>query len=264
VCAVLLPGAPAKADSKNASQHLGIEGHATFDLPRADYRPRPLDDRTEVILRVESNTPTADGQHRYELFFMGLEPGDYSLADFLMRPDGSRPDELAGIRLHAQAILPDDHSGQLTAYVPRRFPFIGGYRVFLGFVTLLWVGGIVGFVMSYRKRRKVDQPVVLTPEPTIAERLRPLVEAAARGQLSVEEKAQVERLLTGFWRERLGLPEARMADAVAQLKAHAEAGALLGAVERWLHRREGASAEQISELLAPYRHAPAPNNGGAA
>jgi hypothetical protein len=93
--------------------------------------------------------------------------------------------------------------------------------------------------------------------------LRPLVEAAARGELSIEEKAQVERLLTGFWREKLRLPEQRMADALAELKAHTEAGALLRALERWLHRREGASAEQISSLLAPYRDAPATSHGGA-
>jgi hypothetical protein len=217
-----------------------------------------------VILRVESVTPVAGNQHRYELFFMGLEPGDYSLADFLMRPDGSRPDELASIRLHAQSLLPDDHNGQLTAFVPRRFPFIGGYRVFLGFVALLWVGGIVGFVLSYRKRKSTQAPVMLAPEPSFAERLRPLVEAAARGELSNEEKAQVERLLTGFWREKLRLPEQRMADALTQLKAHTEAGALLRALERWLHRREGASAEQINDLLAPYRQTQMAMNGGVA
>jgi hypothetical protein len=260
---MLLSRIPAPAEATNASQHLGIEGRAIFELPRADYRPRPLDDRTEVILRVESITPATGNRHRYEIYFMGLEPGDYSLAEFLMLPDGSRPDELATIRLRPQSLLPDDHNGQLTGYVPRRFPFVGGYRVFLILAVLLWVGGIIGFVMSYRQRKTTAAPVLTAPLPTFAERLRPLVEAAARGELSIEEKAQVERLLTGFWREKLRLPEQRMADALAELKAHTEAGALLRTLERWLHRREGASAEQISSLLAPYRDAPATSHGGA-
>ena len=57
-----------------------------------------------------------------------------------------------------------------------------------------------------------------------------------------------------------------MAESISQLKAHAEAGELLRALERWLHRPGGAAREEISSLLEPYRHIPAPipAEGGAA
>jgi hypothetical protein len=84
-----------------------------------------------------------------------------------------------------------------------------------------------------------------------------LVEAAAAGELGPEGQAQLERLLTGYWRERLALPELRMAEAVMRLKAHAEAGELLRALERWLHRPGGISATEVSVLLEPYRQRPA-------
>jgi hypothetical protein len=264
---LLCPGVAFAADPTNTppTRAIGIEGRVSLDLPRGDYRPRPLDDRTELILRIEAVTNVAANQHRYEFHYMGLEPGAYSLAQYLIHPDGSLAMELSNTLVHVQAVLPLDHDGKLTSYTPGRFPFIGGYRVFLGLVALLWVGGIAGFVISYRKRRVVAVPVVVVPEPSFAERIRPLVEAAAAGKLSLEDKAQLERLMMGFWREKLHLPvEQRMAESLDQLKAHAQAGELLRALERWLHQRAGATAQEVNALLEPYRRVTPSGTGGDA
>jgi hypothetical protein len=69
----------------------------------------------------------------------------------------------------------------------------------------------------------------------------------------------------GYWREKLNLPELRMAECLSRLKAHAEAGELLRALECWLHRPAGVTKEEISALLQPYRSitAPAAVEGGA-
>ncbi len=250
---------PAATNSTNTASHnIGIEGKVTVALPKPDYKPRPLDDRTELILRIESVKPLPNGQHSYEFFYMGLEPGAYKLADYLMRPDGSRPDELGDIRIQVRAMLPDDHDGKLNAYVPRLFPFIGGYRVMLGVIGVVWIGGIAAFILASRRKRVIEQPVLVAPQPSFAERLRPLVEDAAAGKLSVEGQAQLERLLMGFWREKLNLPQLRMAESLLRLKAHSEAGELLRALERWLHRPDGASQEEITALLQPYRNVPGP------
>jgi hypothetical protein len=70
----------------------------------------------------------------------------------------------------------------------------------------------------------------------------------------VDEQAALERLLMGYWRDKLRLDEARMADMLQQLKRHAEAGAILRAVERWLHKPGAApGASEINALLEPYR-----------
>src|SRR6185436_354286 len=98
--------------------------------------------------------------------------------------------------------LPEDHDGTLRPFVPRPFPWIGGYRVFLGLLGVVWLGGIVGFVMVNRHKPEAIQPILAGPQPSLAERLRPFVEAAAGGKLSVEGKAELERLLIAYWRER--------------------------------------------------------------
>lgn len=258
----------ASPSATNASfRNVGIEGSVSIILPRADYRPLPLDDRTELILRIDKITALASNQHRYEFFYMGLEPGGYKLADFLIRPDGSRPDELGELRLHVRSLLPDDHDGRLNAYTPRRFPFIGGYRAFLGLLACLWVGGLALYLYVTRKKPAIESVALVQPPPSFAERLRPLVEEAAAGRLNVEGQANLERLLMGYWRDKLDLPHLRMAEALARLKAHAEAGELLRALERWLHRPGHVTSQEIASLLQPYRNLPAPAlavEGGAA
>jgi hypothetical protein len=137
--------------------------------------------------------------------------------------------------------------------VARPFPWFGGYRMFLGLLALLWVAGIAAFAWFGRKRKVLAAPVVSVPPPTYAQRMRPFVEAAAAGNLSADGQAELERLMTGYWREKLALPDQRMADALAELKRHPDAGALIRALERWLHRPGGATRGEITGLLEPYR-----------
>lgn len=241
------------AQTNAAGQSIGIEGRAVVTLPASDYQPKPLDDRTELILRIEKTEPAGADGTRYHFHFIGLESGGYLLADYLVRPDGSRPDEIGEVRLRVEAILPDEHDGQLNAYVSGRFPFIGGYRALMATLGGVWLLGFVGFAIAGRKKRRAPTPLAIEPVPSFAERLRPLVEEAATGRLTIEGQATLERLLMGYWRDRLALPDVRMSEALAQLKAHSEAGAILRAMERWLHQPGGASPSEIRTLLEPYR-----------
>ena len=256
VIAVLAVVLFTKTNASPATRNLGIEGVSTMVLPRADYQARPMDDRSELLLNIQSVKPVDAGGFRYEIQYMGLEPGEYSLAEFLILPDGSRPEEIKDFRLHVRSELPEDHNGQLEQMSAAPFPFIGGYRIFLGFLGLLWVAGIVMFIRSYRKKKVVIDETVVVPEPGFAERIRPLVESAAAGTITLEDQTLLQRLLMGFWREKLDLTEPRVAEAVLLLKQHPVAGELLRAMERWLHRPGVSSAAEINPLLEPYRNAP--------
>ena len=235
---------------------IGIEGEVTVMLDRGDYLPKPLDDRTPLILRVEKIKPAADGRFSYDFHYIGFEPGFYKLADYLTHPDGSPAAELGEAEVEVRSVLPPDHDGALNAYVPRPFPWFGGYRMLLGGLAVVWVLGLFVFIWFGRRKKVVVEEAVVLPEPTYAERMRPLVEAAAGGELTASGQAELERLMTGYWREKLALPKQRMATALAALKHHPEAGSLLRALERWLHRPGGASPAEVDELLEPYRHLP--------
>lgn len=237
---------------------IGIEGDVNIVLDRGDYQPKPLDDRTPLILRIENITPVDGGRFSYDFHYIGFEAGTYPLSDYLILPDGSPAAEVGGVTVEVRSILPPDHDGKLNPHVPRPFPWVGGYRMMLVGLAAVWVLGLFAFYWVGRRRKVLEIVEVIPPPPSYAERMRPLVEAAAAGNLSVGGQAELERLMTGYWREKLALPEKRMADSLAALKRHPDAGALLLALERWLHRPGGASRGDIDGLLEPYRNLTAP------
>lgn len=260
---VLMHAGTAPAEEGEArgaeARGVGMEGEVRVVLDRGDYVPRPLDDRTPLIVRIESVSPAAQGTFTYDLQCIGFEPGPHRLADYLMQPDGSPAESLAGTTFEVRSILPPGHDGALNTLLPQAFPWFGGYRMLLGGLAALWLIGLAVLALAGRRRKSTLEAAPPAPQPTIAERLRPLVEAAANGTLSADGMAGLERLMTSYWREKLGLPEARMAEQVAALKRDPQAGELLRAMERWLHQPGGATDAEILAVLRPYgSHAETP------
>lgn len=238
--------------NRAAETTVGLEGHVDVVLPRPDYEVKPVDDRSELILRIEAVTPAGTNGYRYDLHYIGFEPQQFDAAAYLQRADGTPATELSNLAVHVGSVLPANHDGTLADPVASVFPWTGGYRALLWSFGALWLVGLGWFAWKSRRVKPVPPPTPVRP-PTLAELMRPLVEAAAAGQLSPAGQAQLERMLMGFWREKLGLEaDLPMVAALARLKQHAEAGPLVLALERWLHSRQGATQADIAKLLEPY------------
>jgi hypothetical protein len=246
---------PNRSSAATNSPTVGLEGHAIVELPRKDYQTKPVDDRSDLILRIEQVAQVATNSFRYDLYYIGLEPRAYDLGGYLLRANGEPASELSNIMIRVGSLLPSDHDGSLLDAVRSPFPFLGGYRAALAAFIVIWTGGLIYFARTMR-RKKVPPPPPPTPPPSLAERMLPLVEAAASGKLSADGQAQLERLMLGYWRGRLRLsPDLPMALALAQMKNHPEAGRLVRALEMWLHSPLGATESEIKNLLAPYSSA---------
>lgn len=252
-------GAAAPAASPQA---IGIEEGQRIILARGDYVPRPLDDRTPVILRLGKTEP-ADGGFAYQLHVIGFEPGEHRLADYLMRPDGSPATELGDATFTVKSVLPPDHDGSLTPHLPSAMPWFGGYRQLLTGLAFAWVLGWFGIHRLGRQKTTATASAPEAPAPGFAERLRPYLENAANGRLDARGQAELERLLLAYWRERLSPPGETMAAELAALRGHPEAAPALAALERWLHRPGGADQNEIECLLDIYRREAAGGEGRA-
>ena len=236
-----------------AEKGIGLENDIQITLDRADYQSKPMDDRTPLILRLDRVKPAPNGRFTYQFHYISFEPGSYKLADYLIHLDGTPATDLGETPIEIKSILPPDFQGQLNPFSPQPFPALGGYRVVLGGLGVLWLCGLPALIWLGRKKVELAVAEEIIPTPSYAERMQPLVEAAAAGNLTATGQATLERLLTGFWREKIARPEQRMGEALTALKAHPEAGSLLRALERWLHQPSGASRTEIEKLLAPYR-----------
>ena len=195
----------------------------------------------------------------YEVRFIGNREGRFDLREYLEHVDGTPSIDLPSMPVQIVSMLPKDQRSDLfdsTVYRPRIF---GGYRISWILGGLVWIAIPCCLWVIHYWRKPLAAPTI--PEeksPTIAEQLRPLIEAASHRSLSTVEKGRLELLLYHFWRERGALQNDNMANSIRKLRALPEARALFGVIETWLHSNPSdvhvdRSPELIAEILKPYQ-----------
>lgn len=251
------PAAKADAQSRSSvGRPVRIEQQV---LPGTELEAKPLSDRdAKLVLRIISTYPHGTA-FRYDLEYYGLEPGTFDLRDYLKRKDGSSTSDLPPMHVTVVSVLPPGQilPGALQSVSP---PWIGGYVIVLILGAIAWLLGLIALIFVGRKRKHAAA-IAAEHKLTLAERLQPLVESAVAGRLTLDQQAALERLLLGYWSERLGLAEVDPAEAMQRLRNHPQAGQLLRQVEAWLHQPGGARDVDVAKMLAPYRGVAAPASG---
>lgn len=218
-------------------------------LPGTELTPAPSSLKAPLALRVLRTWPHGD-MLRYDLEWTALEAGRFDLTKFLVRKDGSAMAGLPEVWVDAASVLPKD-AREVSEPEPIAPPRLDGYSALQWTLGALWGIGLLAILFVGRKRAAAAAAAVVPP--TLADRLRPLVDAVVRGDAGSGAKAELERLLLAFWRQRLGLEAVKADEAIVRIKQHDEAGALLRQVEAWLHMPSPPAATDVAALLQPYR-----------
>lgn len=255
------PASAQKSDEREAN--VGMRARIEqLVLPGPELIAKPVDDpKAPILLRVVATWPHGDA-FRYDLEYTGFVAGRHDLREWLVRADGSPAEGLPEIEVKITSVL-TPLSIRPHELEPVEPPTVGGYRTLLVVSGIAWLAGL-GAILLFRRRRAAAIADATAPPPTLADRLRPMVEAAMHGRLDDTRRAELERLLFAHWRERLALRDMRTAQAIATLRAHDEAGALLRQLEQWLHAPpsdDARAAVDVQRLLAPYRDVRDPLDG---
>jgi hypothetical protein len=257
VIVVLVPLVLAGAASADDRRESTVGMPARIDqlvLPGTELEVKPLDDRKlPIVLRIVEVYPHGT-DFRYDLVFYGLDPGTFDLRDYLRRKDGSSTAHLPPLPVTIRPLLP---AGQIEPHPLQisETPWLGGYRVMLTTVGVLWVA-VLAVILFARRRGHADNRQELAKPLTLAQRLRPLVEKAVAGKLSHAQCAELERSLLAYWRTRLKLETMNPAEAIQRLRKDAQAGPLLEQMELWLHRPGPSASVDVARLLEPYQNLP--------
>jgi hypothetical protein len=235
---------------------VGMEGRMEAVLPQPGLTVKAPDRRAPMLLRIAYTRPHGTLTY-YDLRYIGHVPGQFDLRNYLFTTNGTPATNLPALNVSVAGILPAKHNGWLEEQLLGAPSIFGGYRAVLVIVVVLWISALVPIIRYGRKPKLAASAAPVRRAPSFAERLRPLVERAASGRLSADEQAALERMLITHWQRRLGLSEANGTELISQLRQHAEAGALLRALEDWLHRRPGTVKVDVESALAPYRNLPA-------
>ena len=220
-------------------------------LPGPALQVIPIERKSPVVVRILQTIGHGPDQHRYELEYYCLEPGQYNLADYLQQSNGE-PADVPAIQVQVVSQLGD---GQVkpNELQPHATPRVGGYQIWLIAGGIAWLVGLLAIMLVGRQRLTAQQRAAR--QLSLAERLQPLVEQAMQGDLAEAQQAELERMLLTYWRQKLDLNDATASNAMVAIRDHETAGQLLRQLEAWLHmpvdRRQDVN---ISELLKPYRH----------
>lgn len=234
--------------------NVGVEGVYFLRHASAGITPRPVDERSPIVLRVAS--VQRDGQsYLYEIRYIGTLPGRHDLRDYLLRADGEPLAEGPPLMVEVKATLPGDHDGSLDALDFAARPAAWPYRTLALGGIALWLFVTTVLVMRRWLQQQPRLAVAQPGPPSLADQLRPLVEQAIAGRLTTAQQARLEMLLLGHWRKTLQLNDDAPHESLRKLRSDPKAGQLLRSLEAWLHQPPGTQTIDVAAVLAPYRDA---------
>jgi hypothetical protein len=253
---LLVPGLARSGDERTDSSRpitlVGMRGQIDgVVLPGPELEVRPLEDsQAPFVLRIANVYPHGTA-FRYDFVYYALERRTYDLTQYLRPKDGSKGAKLKPLEVEVQGLLGPGliHPHSLAS---KRTSWFAGYYLLLLAGVAVWLAGLVLIVFARRAKKKKTGGDTAGTE-TVADRLRPLVIRAMTGMLTSSQRAELERTLLAFWRQRLGLEKEKAPEALSKMRQHPEAGILLNQLELWLHRPGTAQQVDIGKLLWPYQ-----------
>ena len=248
-CAWIVAGTLAAADPAGAAPPtVGIEGRLTVLAPTGALDVLPLSRTNRLLARIVATQPVPGPSNRYDIRYIGLTAGPHDLHDVLRGMAVVGTDR--ALIVPVAGLLPTNHNGAL-AYERAPAPDLHvGYRWLMRGLWLAWLCALVPLLALGRPQRAAEPTAPVVTPPTTAELLAPLVARAAAGTLSTEDKARLEHLLMELWSARMPPADVRPETLRNRVRADADAGQLLAALEQWLYAPPGRYAGAVGTLLA--------------
>jgi len=202
-----------------------------------------------IIIRIDGVYPHGDG-FRYNMTWSGEKPGEYDLTQWLRRRDGTSTADLPALPVNVTSVLAPERFTPNELRSPSS-GWVGGYRVLLGLLVFFWLAGLAAFIW-FRPQTSVNGSSGASGRSRL-EQIRVQLEAViSRGELSTADKASLETLIVGFWREQRKLAELEPVALQQTLLSDPESGPLLRQLERWLYDRpQRGDAAELADLLLP-------------
>ena len=224
---------------------LGVEEAVIVRYAGPRLVARPYRRGASVNVRI-ANEDTSGDTRVYDVRYVVSVPGEFNIIDYLAAADGSALERLPAFRVRGQTALTKDIETRIREIeiVPIR---IGHWYyetlVALGGFWLLWLAGLIWI----GRPRRVAPPPPAPPLPSLAEQIAAYLAALGRQELSVDDKARLERMLLLYWRERLGMADDRMAAACRRIAHDDRSAAAYRAIVGWLH--DPTASVSVNEIV---------------
>jgi hypothetical protein len=231
---------------RNSAVTIGVEGQRTIEIIGPQLIAAPFTPGDALSVRI-ANVEQIENGYRYDIRYMAFGPGEHDIGKSLAGPAGKRPDPQPEFAVSVSVLIPEKYSGELFATKSSSIDLHTNYSLLMTLAWCSWAALLVPLIWYGRdcSRRKEDA----LPEPSITERLRTLLQRAAKSDLTPQQQADLEQLLLAFWSQRLNLSQQRLSATIEQLRRHPQAGPQWHSVERWFHARATSTSSSAARQL---------------
>lgn len=245
----LLLSADGLAAAEPLQAERGLIAHVDIEYQpplRASASQSPT---SPIMVRVfDTETPN---HQRVE--FIGAVAGAFDLRDFLEREDGRAiGDDLPELPVVILSRLPANHTTDLYTNGETRLAWRVHYQEFLLVAAAIWIAvPVAALVVRVVRRRPRELSAETTPDPTPADQIRALLDAARGRPLSIDERGRLELLVLRLLTDDTTATDASaVARAIHELREDPRTRDLVTAVERWLHARDSGPEARRQASLA--------------
>jgi len=235
VVTMLLPRQPEKEVVKHSETDvpLGVEEAVVIRYGGPRLVARPYRRGASVTLRIADEV--SQGSMRvYDVRYVVNLPGEFDVTDYVTSSDGLPIDDLPSFRVRGLTSLTKDIETRIREIEDVGVEIWHGYYETLAGLGVFWGLWLLGLIFVGRPKR-APKPPPPPREPSIEERIEQILRAAGQGELSVEQKSQLEVLLLEYWRRRLDIGGDRMAVACREVRSNDALGRVYETLEAWLH-----------------------------
>jgi len=212
---------------------LGVEEAVIIRYSGPHLVARPYRRGASVNLRIANETQQ-DNLRVYDVRYVVSLPGEFDLTEYLTSADGSPITDLPSFKVRGLTSLTKDIETRIQEIEKVGVHVWHWYYetlTVLGIVWGLWLMCLIFIGRPKRPPKKTPSP----PPPSVTQRIARYLIALRKGELTVDEKAELEMLLLEHWRDRLGLRDGRMAESCQQIQRSDQLGTLYERLQAWLH-----------------------------
>ena len=238
------------SDSNAGKVPVGIENAVVirYDGPRLAVKP--FKQGVSVDMRIAS-VVERDGVCTYDLRYILNEASNFDLRDFLESESGEDLVGLPPILVTGLSVGDVKIEDSLSAFDPVEIEIGHHYYEILTVMFVLWVAWLM-LLVFYRRPHQQRQIIENQARPTFAELLRPYREKIVVGELSAEERMELEQILFEYWSRMTSFAENNKFEVLRTIADSERYGADYDTLELWLHGRTGAGKSAVGAMLDVY------------
>ena len=224
---------------------IGMVQTIRIEIPGEKLQAVPLDDYAPVAIRLDVTTKTETG-HLYSIDFVGFEPGEYNVMNYVRTPSGTPP-AVAPYPVIVRRELPEYFHGEIQD-IPRRVGFPPAwYGKTALTLIVLWALCLPLLVFADREKRD-KQPVPQVVPLSLREQLRSRLSEIGPDE-SKETWQRLEATLISYLADARQVTEGKAYDQLMALKNDTIAGRAIREFEQCLHAPGGRRRASLDRAL---------------